>query len=185
MLSTGIDDLAQRVSAKLRMEEENRQRNQQRIDDEEANSRQKEEEQKKRWIALRGSPNKQQDHQQQQQQQKDEYVHPPFGRGRGRGRGVTALNNLRRPGEKAPSVSNGDINSKSPPPGLTSPNSSQNNAPFRMGMGRGTMLHSQQQKQQQHSDEESSQNINGDRWAGPPQAPSASNAPRPPRAWMS
>ena len=54
-----------------------------------------------------------------------------------------------------------------------------------MGMGRGTMLHSQQQKQQQHSDEESSQNINGDRWAGPPQAPSASNAPRPPRAWMS
>lgn len=185
MLSLGIDDLAQRVSAKLRMEEENRQRNQQRIDDEEANSRQKEEEQKKRWIALRGSPNKQQDHQQQQQQQKDEYVHPPFGRGRGRGRGVTALNNLRRPGEKAPSVSNGDINSKSPPPGLTSPNSSQNNAPFRMGMGRGTMLHSQQQKQQQHSDEESSQNINGDRWAGPPQAPSASNAPRPPRAWMS
>jgi len=185
--SSGIDDLAQRVSAKLRLEEENRQRNQQQIDDDEANSRQKEEEQKKRWIALRGSPNKGSPNREshdigspnkQQDQQQDEYVHPPFGRGRGRGRGVTALNNLRRPGEKAPSVSNEDI--KAPPPGF-GPGNVQNNAPFRM-MGRGTMLHSQQQKQQ-HTDEQ--QNINGDRWAGPPQAPCASDAPRPPRAWMS
>ena len=169
------------MSAKLRMEEENRQRNQQQTEDDEANSRQKEEEQKKRWIALRGSPNKgspnrESPNKQQDQQQQDEYVHPPFGTGRGRGRGVTALNNLRRPGEKAPSIPNKDINT--PSPGFA-PGNAQKNAPFRM-MGRGTMLHSHEQK---HADEQ--QNINGEKWGGPPQAPCASDAPRPPRAWLS
>ena len=172
-----MDDLAQRVSAKLRIEEENRIRSQQQFEEDETNSCRKEEEQKKRWTALRGSPNKQQDQQQQQQN----YVTPPLGRGRGRG--VIALNNLRRPGEKAPTVTGEEIRAEPKvPPGFQ-----PNNAPTRMGMGRGTMLHSNRsQSQATLADENTSQsNDDQDKWAGPAQPPSAAEAPRPPRAWMS
>lgn len=176
----GIEDLAQRVSAKLRLEEEKQIQSQQQHHDDETNARVKEEEQKKRWAALRGSPSKQQD------------VATSL-IGRGRGRGVTALNNLRRPGEKVtPSTAGANNNANlivSPENGLVtrSPPGITNTIPNIMGrgMGRGTMLHSNRLQINTTTGDYTDNNEDEIKWAASIQAPSASEAPRPPRAWMS
>jgi len=174
----GSDDLAARVAEKLRLEENNRMMTHQQFVDEEEAAHIKEEEQKKRWAALRGSPNKQQNNAQPSNP-------PPAAfRGRGRGRGAAAIQNLRRPGEKAstsptmeqpnsfssnPSIRPPPGFSAGPPPGFSGPP---------IGRGRGTQLHIQQIDNVINSQDEQ-------KWAGSTRAPSAAEAPRPPRAWMS
>lgn len=180
------EDIANMVAERLRLQAEMHENMEKQKLEEEELEQQRQEEQKKRWMALRGSPSK-------PSEQSSTTNQTASGErktvGRGRGRGSVMANNLRRPGEKPsipetsrqnmnyngarPNVAGGVFN---PPPGLGRSSGGVNALPgfgrF-SGIGRGTKLHTAKPPEE------------SEKYAASSSAPHPSEAPKPPRAWMS